>query len=84
MFVEGMKGIGAESEPWTDLRFSGGKVLWQKEGGQLDRSQRNLDLGTLTYLKIGIQHPSIIVQPGNILISPSGIFFFSTLLGFTN
>ena len=55
-----------KASQWTDLRFLVEKFRGQKEGGQLDRSQRNLDLGLdLTFLKIGIQHPSIIVRlPG--------------------
>ena len=47
------------------------------EGGQLDRSQRNLDLGLdLTFLKIGIQHPSIVVQ----LTSPFELYLFLVFL----
>ena len=72
VFVEGMKGIGS----WKRAidRFT---IFWWKsfvaEGGQLDRSQRNLDLGLdLTFLKIGIQHPSIVVQ----LTSPFELYLF--------
>ena len=76
VFVEGMKGIGS----WKRAidRFT---IFWWKsfvaEGGQLDRSQRNLDLGLdLTFLKIGIQHPSIVVQ----LTSPFELYLFLVFL----
>ena len=63
--LKGWKGLGAESEPQTDLRFLVEKFCgtrWTAFHWQLDRSQRNLDLGQLTSPKIGIQHPRIVVQ----------------------
>lgn len=46
--LKGWKGLGAESEPQTDLRFLVEKFCgtrWTAFHWQLDRSQRNLDLG---------------------------------------
>ena len=46
--LKGWKGLGAESEPQTDLRFLVEKFCgtrWTAFHWQLDRSQRNLDFG---------------------------------------